>query len=318
MPIFCKPFFEPSCQKCELFQFVGVSDTSFEIILKINSIAQLDAPVLLTGDSGTGKELLARAIHFCKRGLAPQSHFVKQKLNDSELLSLMNREKQAEIFQSAEGGTLFLDEISDLSLDMQRDLLRLIEEKQPFPLETKAPNSIRLIASSNQNILKMVQENHFRKDLYYRLNTFHVHIPPLRKRKADITALVFHILDRLAKKKGVEHYRIHMNVLKAFLQYDWPGNIRELENILLQEVSYLKPEENELKNIPGIMAYQKQEIASQGKKHSSEIKPLWLVEKETITAALKAFNGNRNKSAQTLQISRNTLYRKISDYNIFI
>ncbi|MDH5682530.1 MAG: helix-turn-helix domain-containing protein [Spirochaetota bacterium] len=182
------------------------------------------------------------------------------------------------------------------------------------------------MAATNKNLKKMVLEGRFRGDLYHRLNVFNVSIPPIRERKDDILPLVFHFLDKLAERDDVNHYEIKIRVLKSLMQYDWPGNVREIENSLLGAVSYLPAGQTIIdsipENIPRTSRYQQGKVIRKtyaaGEKNKSRVllKPLWEVRKDAVITTLRACGGNRQEAAEILEISRNTLYRIIEKYEI--
>ncbi|MDH4129209.1 MAG: sigma 54-interacting transcriptional regulator [Spirochaetota bacterium] len=338
----CKPFLYPECLKCSLNKIMGISGSIFDSIKKAAKILNKDGPVLIMGESGTGKELFAKSLHYsdcCKRKNHP---FIAKNCGGIESSMLFNElfghEKGAftgalqngkkGLFETAEGGTLFLDEIGDISLDMQVALLRAIEEKKHFRLggTVERESDVRIIASTNKDIPRMVEEGRFRKDLFYRLNVYSLNITPIKDRKEDIIPLCFYFLKKLAIRDNVKVYSLTRNVMSAFVNYDWPGNVREMQNLLIREISYLPSEETILKNIPeelktkqtSFTSYQEyfEESISDSLKERFLLKPLKVLEKEAIIAALKVCVGNRNQCCKILKISRNTLYRKIERYKI--
>ncbi|HZD94649.1 MAG TPA: sigma-54 dependent transcriptional regulator, partial [Candidatus Sulfotelmatobacter sp.] len=224
----------------ELNGIVGSSSKIQDLLRMVTRLKDTRTPVLITGESGTGKELVARAIHY--RGLLSKRPFVAvdcgslvPTLIESELFgyekgaftgALRSREG---LFQSANGGTIFLDEIGELSQEMQAKLLRVLQEKEVRPVGSnqKIKVDVRVIAATNRDLEAAQKEGKFRKDLYFRLNVVTLHLPPLRERRSDITALLHYFLDRFAPGKTIS---VSPAAMKCMLNYDWPGNVRELEN----------------------------------------------------------------------------------------
>jgi formate hydrogenlyase transcriptional activator len=231
------------------FDLIG-SSANFRVVLdQINVVASVDSAVLVQGETGTGKEVIARAIH--EASPRSQSRFVAlncaaipSTLLESELFGHERGAFTGAVtqtmgrFQSADGGTLFLDEIGDLPLELQPKLLRVLQEKQFERLGggRTLQVDVRVIAATNQDLWRMVQERKFRPDLYYRLNVFPISLPPLREREDDIPMLVAHFVRRFAKRQGKSIERIPDGVMEALKRHDWPGNVRELQNVIERAV----------------------------------------------------------------------------------
>ncbi|KEH98473.1 sigma-54 interaction domain-containing protein [Clostridium massiliodielmoense] len=282
--------------------------------------------VLLIGESGTGKELFAHAIH--KASNRAYGNFVKVncaaipgELLESELFgyekgAFTGAKKEGKMgkFEVANGGTIFLDEIGDMPLHMQAKLLRVLQEKEVEKIgaETSKKIDVRVIAATNKNLSKMVKEGSFREDLYYRLNVVTVNIPSLRERKEDIITLTTFLLGKICIKLGKEVRGISSKAMEKLESYTWYGNIRQLENIIERAVNIVDYDEViDVCHLP-------QEII--GKITEFSVEKLEDVinrtEKETILNALRAFNGNKTKAAKALNISRTTLYEKMTKHDI--
>jgi len=281
-----------------------------------------DANVLVTGESGTGKELIAGAIH--NLSLRSEKLFVTahiaslaETLVESELFG---HEKGAFTgadkrrigkFEFASGGTLFLDEIGELPKSIQVKLLRVIEEKKIIRVGSnkEIPIDIRLICATNRDIEKEVEKENFREDLYYRLNVIRIHVPPLRKRKEDIPLLVSHFIKTQAQKEKKDVKGIIDEALKKLLKYDFPGNIRELENIIKRAIVfsrgvYLTDEDI---SVP----------VNRKLKYSGKLKDeLKNLEQGMIKEALKKHDWNQSKAAKELGISERTIRYKMKKYKI--
>src|SRR3989442_2547046 len=231
----------------ELHGIVGASTKIQDVLRMISRLKDTHTPVLITGESGTGKELVARAIHF--RGSFAKRQFVAvdcgslvPTLIESELFGYERGaftgavKSRTGLFQSANGGTIFLDEIGELPQEMQAKLLRVLQEKEVRPVGSneRVTVDVRVIAATNRDLEAAYRPGTFRKDLYFRLNVVTVHLPALRERRSDIPMLVHHFLDGYAPGESIQ---VTPATMKSLLQYDWPGNIRELENCIARAVT---------------------------------------------------------------------------------
>jgi DNA-binding NtrC family response regulator len=286
------------------------------------TVAKSNSNILILGESGTGKELLARAIHNeSPRANGPFVAVSCVAIPDTLLESeLFGHEKGAFTdaiaqkkgkFELAHGGTLFLDEIGDISPKMQLTLLRVLEEKEFTRVGGTKPIKVdvRIIAATNRDLQKAVQEGRFRDDLYYRLNVITIQLPPLRERKEDIPLLVQHFIEKFNLQIGKKVERISDEALRILMQYDWPGNVRELENtieraMVITKGKVITPEDIE---IPGL---QKSFLPPESEK------TLEAVERAHILRVLNETDWNIQRSAQILGIDRTTLYNKIKKYNL--
>lgn len=282
--------------------------------------------VLLLGESGTGKELFAHAIH--KESRRRNGAFIKVncgaipgELLESELFgyeggSFTGAKKEGKIgkFELADGGTIFLDEIGDMPIYMQVKLLRVLQEKEVEKIGSDGPKKIdvRVIAATNQNLEQLVKEDKFRKDLFYRLNVLTINVPSLKERREDIETIVYHIINKISNKVSKYIEGISNEALEYIKSYSWPGNIRELENILERAITIIENETViDVKHLPSKIT----EIR--------ECKPVRNLqdilndtEKEAILNSISAAKGNKSKAAQLLGISRSSLYEKMSKLHI--
>lgn len=314
--------------KYALDSIISVSKSMENLKDLTKRAAKTNSNVLILGESGTGKELFAHAIHNnSKRIDAP---FIKvncgaipYELLESELFgyeegSFTGAKKGGKIgkFKAADGGTIFLDEIGDLPMNMQVKLLRVLQDKEIERIGSNFSEKIdvRVIAATNKDLEKMVSEGMFRLDLYYRLNVVSIKIPPLRERKEDIPVLSKYLVDKISKGENIKVDKISDNTLEYLKNYDWPGNVRELENILERAINFLEKETIiKPEHLPSKIT---------GMTRNKQIKSLKTileeVEKQSIIDSLIIANGNKTLAANALDISRTSLYEKISKYKIDI
>lgn len=284
--------------------------------------------VLIRGESGTGKELFAQSIHNasqrCQRQfVAINCASLPENLIESELFGYEDgaftgakRGGQAGKFEIADGGTIFLDEIGDMSLNVQAKLLRVIQEKKVARIGSaiERPVDIRIIAATHKDLDAEVHSGNFRQDLYYRLNVLELRIPPLRERKEDIPFLVSCLVQKISARLNRQLPLVESDFVAKMQSHDWPGNIRELENVLEREI--IRVGEG------GSLSGSQLETLNLGQKKYSQaktatIKSLCEVEKATISEALSFYKGNVQKTAASLGIGRNTLYRKMKEHSVF-
>lgn len=316
------------------------------IIEMARKIAKVDTTVLITGESGTGKELMAQSIHnesMRKNGpfIAVNCASLPQSLLESELFGYADgaftgakKGGKPGLFELAHMGTIFLDEIADIPLDLQAHLLRVIQEKEISRIgdDKVIPVNIRIIAATNKDLMRYVQEGKFREDLYYRLNVINIKMPPLRERKEDIPLLVNHFISRFCAKYGLSHKKVTPGALTVFSEYSWPGNVRELQNVIERLVLTVDGEfitEEQVAEILKIEQYS-QNIGYINDRVNIDNKTeeplsqyfneglLDKMQKEYIIKVLKEVNGNKKKAAKILGISTTTLWRKIKQLNINI
>ena len=313
---------------------IGVSGKMQEVFQKIVKVANTDATALLRGESGTGKELIARAIHYQsnrkdKQLVEINCASIPENLLESELFG---HEKGAFTgayktkkgkFEIAHEGTIFLDEIGDLPLGLQSKLLRVLQERK-FSRVGGVENievNVRLIAATNSDLEKIIEEKKFREDLYYRLNVVPIVIPPLRERIGDIGVLTDHFIQKYSKKNNRNLVGISDSARKLLMDYDWPGNIRELENAIENAIIMCEKDIIEPGDLPGyLQASEKSRvstdvIAKQDKNLGFKEK-LEFYEKEIIRQALKETKGNKTQAAKKLGFTLRTLRNKVNKYNI--
>ncbi|EEQ8460809.1 sigma-54-dependent response regulator transcription factor ZraR [Escherichia coli] len=302
------------------FGMVGKSPAMQHLLSEIALVAPSEATVLIHGDSGTGKELVARAIHASSaRSEKPLVTLNCVALNESLLESeLFGHEKGAFTgadkrregrFVEADGGTLFLDEIGDISPMMQVRLLRAIQEREVQRVGSNQTISVdvRLIAATHRDLAAEVNAGRFRQDLYYRLNVVAIEVPSLRQRREDIPLLASHFLQRFAERNRKAVKGFTPQAMDLLIHYDWPGNIRELENAVERSVVLLTGEYISERELPLAIASTPIPLGQ-----SQDIQPLVEVEKEVILAALEKTCGNKTEAARQLGITRKTLLAKLS------
>ncbi|MBI1911897.1 MAG: sigma-54-dependent Fis family transcriptional regulator [Deltaproteobacteria bacterium] len=302
-----------------------------EILGLVKKISDYDTSVLITGESGTGKELVARAIHFSgRRATRPfvvvNCGAIPGPLLESELFGHVKgaftdaHRTKTGLFQEADTGTIFLDEVGELPMELQVKLLRVLQESEVRKVGDVKPVKIntRVVAATLRDLREEIKKGNFREDLFYRLNVIEVKLPPLRERPADITGLAEHFIEKYSKKFGKPAKRLSDGAREILLHYQWPGNIRELENVIeramiLEETGVIK----------------KESLPISGKvmpePHSKKALPEWefsikkateAIEKELISKALEKTNNNRTKAAELLEISHRALLYKIKEYGL--
>ncbi|HEY6466772.1 MAG TPA: sigma-54 dependent transcriptional regulator [Candidatus Acidoferrales bacterium] len=304
---------------------IGTSTKIQDVLRMVSRLKDGRTPVLVTGESGTGKELVARAIHF--RGPIAEMPFIAvdcgalvPTLMESELFG---HEKGAftgalkakpGLFEAANGGSIFLDEIGELPLEMQAKLLRVLQEKEVRPVgsNSQVSVSVRVIAATNRDLEAAYRAGAFRKDLYFRLNVVTIHLPSLRERRSDIPQLVHCFLDRYAPGDNIQ---VTASAMKAFLNYDWPGNIRELENCIARAVALGDRRTIDAADLPS--SVRGSDIApDRSADVPSSTTALAELERMTILRVFEQAGGDKKLAGKMLGISRATLYRKLKLYNI--
>lgn len=299
---------------------------SRKLIQEIQIAGRSEAPVLLTGETGTGKEVAAREIHAIRtRGpfVEVNCGAITPTLIEAELFGSVrgaytgaDRDRKG-LVEEANGGTLFLDEIGDLPMDMQVKLLRVLQEKtfRKVGSTTQLKSNFRLVAATWRDLEKEIQQGNFRQDLYYRLNVLHIHIPPLRERRDEIPALVDHFRDLYADPHQAQP-QISASVLKALFEYHWPGNVRELANVVERCLARVSGPMITLTDLPEQMAYSQLWTNAQTfAAWEQQSKPLSLAEAErlAIEDAMKRAQNSTTEAAAILGISRTTLWRKLRE-----
>jgi two-component system response regulator AtoC len=305
-------------------QMIGMSPQMIEVYKMIARVAPTGTTVLVQGESGSGKELVARAIHAnSERGRFPfvavNCGALAETLLESELFGHVrgaftgaSYTKQG-LFESANQGTVFLDEIGETSANMQTRLLRVIEEREVQRVGSMEKHAvdIRVIAATNRPLQQLVSEGKFREDLYYRLNVVTIHVPPLRERLADLPLLFDYFLKRHSRRMA-KTIAVHAEVLEMLSGYGWPGNVRELENVIERAITL---------NTTGILtAADFAEQFHQNQKTSAvfprELVPLEEIERQYIVHVVQRCNGNMSRAAEVLKIDRRTLYRMVERFGV--
>jgi len=314
---------------------IGNSKPMMDVLNMISQVADSGTTVLINGETGTGKELVARAIHAnSPRKLNPfikiNCSAIAENLIESELFGYEKGAFTGAVsskpgrFELAHKGTLFLDEIGDLPREMQVKLLRVIQDhefERVGGLQTIKVD-VRLVAATNRNLQQDVKEGHFREDLFYRLNVMPIHVPPLRERKEDIHALVSYFIDQFNRKLERQIAGVEAEVMELFRDYDWPGNIRELENLTERLVLMAKGDTIVMGDVPAelIEAVEAKGETTAGDDKKS-IKDLIRektgdIEKQMIIRVLEECEGNISKAARQLGLSRRGLHLKLAKYNL--
>lgn len=308
---------------------VGRSPEMEKLYRIISKVAFSRHPVLLRGESGTGKELVARAIHFTgpfrdKPFIPVDCGSLAPALLEGELFGYVKnaftgavRPKEG-MLSIANGGTVFLDEIGEMPMDVQAKFLRALQEKEIRPAGSlkPVPIDVRVIAATSRDLEIGIHQGSFRRDLYFRLNVVSLRLPALRERKEDIHLLVDHFLERLSRSTGIRR-SISTEALKQLLAYDWPGNVREVENCLERAVALSSSPLLNLSDLPTQIQNSNAQvipISSAGAKN--RIVPLAELEKQAIVTALNQLHGDKLMTAKMLGIGKTTLYRKLKEYGI--
>ncbi len=310
-------------------EVLGESPAMRKVYELLGRIADSDASVLITGESGTGKDLIAKALH--RRGRRSRGPFVAincaampETLLESELFGHARgaftdaRAARTGLFVQADGGTLLLDEIGDLPLPLQPKLLRALQERvlRPIGGNEEVPFDVRLIATTHRDLESAVEEGRFREDLYFRINVIRITLPPLRVRGGDVLLLAQHFLAEFAAQAGKRVTGLSPAVAERLLSYAWPGNVRELRNCLEHAVALARYEQINADDLPErIRAYRPSHVVV-ASDDPSELVPLEEVERRYIQCVMKAVGGNKTLAAQTLGIGRKTLYRKLEQYGV--
>ena len=313
-------------EKYSFRSMVGNSEALKKALERISSVCETDVSVLITGESGTGKELVARSIHYNgKRKKGPlvtvNCGAIPVQLMESELFGHEKgaftdaKELKTGKFEQADGGTLFLDEIGELPLEAQVKLLRVLEDRKVTRLGGKKeiPVNIRLISATNKNLFELVKNDKFRLDLFYRLNIFAVHIPPLRERKEDIPMLVDHFIKKHNDTLNTGIVGCSNDTFALLCDYSWPGNIRDLENaiqcamIVCKTGKLLKPE-----HLPARLNDRQQSECETKIESKTEDE----IDKDRIVNALEQCRHSKTETAKLLGISRKTLFNRIKKYGL--
>lgn len=321
-------------------EIVGESPQMKEVLRLVQRVAPSDTSVLITGESGTGKELIAQAIHrLSKRSdktfidlncAALQDSLLESELFGHEAGAFSGaRARKLGLFEIADGGTLFLDEVMEMPAQLQSKLLRALETRTFFRVGgvKKVEVDVRLVAATNRNAMQAVSENVFRSDLLYRINSFEIHIPPLRQRREDIEPLARHILFKIA---GAGAPELAPNAIDALSSYNWTGNVRQLRNCLERAILLADNGRITTRELPPEVVYRTSETSisvsyNAPREHGANTNSfhnataptaLHEVEKQQILRALEQTGWHRGKTAELLGISSSTLYRRLREYDL--
>ncbi|MEA5260435.1 sigma-54 dependent transcriptional regulator [Arcicella aquatica] len=303
---------------------LGKSKQIKEVISLALKVAKTNTTVLLTGETGTGKEVFANAIHqestrASKNFVAVNCATFSREILESELFghkagSFTGATKDKKgLFEEADGGTIFLDEIGEMSLDLQAKLLRVLETGTFMKVgDTKLIKvDVRIISATNRDLSQEVNEGHFRSDLFYRLSVFQIALPPLRERKTDIEVLARFFTKDFSKKFNIPIGDLQHEFLEKLENYDWKGNIRELKNVIERTIILNENGQLTIDSLPIAIQFPSENVASQINSFD-----LQTIEKQHIQKVLKHTKGNKTETARLLNIGLTTLYRKIEEYGI--
>lgn len=306
---------------------VGDSPAMRRVFGLVERMAATDAPLLVSGETGTGKELVARAVHM--RSPRSKGAFIAincaalpENLLESELFGHVKgaftdaKTARAGLFVEASGGTIFLDEVGEMPLALQAKLLRVLQDKKVRPIgsDKEIDLDVRVISATHRDIEARVSEGQFREDLFYRLNVVQIALPPLRERGVDILALAHDALVRITKRTNRKVIGIAPAAAKKLMDYTWPGNVRELINAMERAVALAEYEEVTVSDLPEkIQAFEsKHVLVASG--DASELVSLEEVERRYILRVVEAVGGNRSRAAEVLKVDRKTLYTKLKSY----
>jgi two-component system response regulator HydG len=306
---------------------VGQSAAMRKVYELISRVGESDASVLIHGETGTGKELIARGIHMRSRRkegpfVAINCAAVPHSLLESELFGHARgaftdaKAQRTGLFVQASGGTLFLDEIGELPLDVQPKLLRALQERKVRPVGAnhEIPFDARIVAASNRNLEDEVYEKRFREDLYYRINVVKIDVPPLRERGGDVLHLSQHFLKQFAQRNDKPTLELSTTAAEKLMAYNWPGNVRELENCMEHAVALARFDQITVEDLPEkIRAYRAERFVVAAN-DPTEIVTMDELERRYILRVLALVGGNKSRAAQVLGFDRRTLYRKLERY----
>ncbi len=303
---------------------IGQSPSMRKLYDQLRRVALSDAPVLITGESGTGKELVARSLH--QTGRRSQGPFVgvncaalSEPLLESELFGHVKgaftdaRGERRGLFLEAHGGTLLLDEMGEMPMSMQVKLLRALEERKIRPVgsDKETVVDVRVITATNRDLETAVAEGRFREDLYYRINVLGIELPPLRSRGTDVLRIAEHFLQQFSRTEGKPVSGLADGVAEKLLAYQWPGNIRELRNVIERAVALTRYDKITIEDLPeSIREYQSNTLFIAGL-DPAELVPMEEIERRYIAHVLEAVGGNQTQAARILGLDRKTIYRKL-------
>lgn len=304
-------------------EMIGKSTGLRKVTELVEKVADTNTTVLIQGESGTGKELVARALHFNSRRagcpfLAVNCGAIPEDLLESELFGHSKGaftgavSDKAGLFRAASGGTVFLDEIAELPLALQSKLLRAVQEREVLPVGTSTPVKFdaRIVAATNRDLEKYVNDGRFREDLFYRLNVVEIDLPPLRERTEDIPLLARYFSGRTARSQNLPEKPITIEAMSTLTAYSWPGNIRELENAV-ERAFILSGDEITVEDLPKkVVSDTSNQVRQEG-----EMRSLEEVERDYVAEVMAAFDNDKVQAARVLGIDLSTLYRKLKRYD---
>ena len=307
-------------------ELLGKSQPMRELFRLLHRVADTTTTALITGESGVGKELVARALHQESRRkdapfVAVNCGALPETLLESELFGHVKgaftdaRNDRAGVFREAAGGTLFLDEIGELPVALQPKLLRVLQERTVRPLggNREIPVDVRIVCATNVDLREAVKQGKFREDLYYRLDVVHLQVPPLRQRGTDVLLLAENFLARLGEREGRPAPTLSPEVAERLLSYEWPGNVRELYNLLERIMALGVESAMRLQDLPERMRQSTRALPPDAEEPATLL-PLAEIEKRYILRVMAALKGNKRQAAETLGLDRSTLYRKLQIY----
>jgi two-component system response regulator HydG len=305
-------------------ELLGDSPAMQAIYSQLAQLAETDTSVLITGQSGTGKELVARSIHRrSRRASAPlvavNCAALPEALLESELFGHTKgaftdaRGERKGLFVEANGGTLFLDEIGELPLSMQVKLLRVLEQRAVRPVggDREIPIDVRLISATNRDLESAVEEHTFREDLFYRINVIQIELPPLKQRGSDILLIAQHYIQQFAERMHKPVSGLDLSAAEKLLGYAWPGNVRELRNVMERAVALTRSDKISVTDLPTKIQEVRENQTVLAGNDPTELVPLEEIERRYIEHVLKATDGNQTQAARILGVDRKTLHRKL-------
>ncbi len=307
---------------------IGTSPAMRDVITKLKQVAPSDIPVLITGESGTGKELFAQALHnnsprSKKRFVPLNCAGLSENLLEDELFGHVRgaytdaaKDREGR-FEYADQGTLFLDEIGDMPLTMQPKLLRVLESGEVVRVGANEPRhvNVRLVSATNHDLEELVKEGRFRNDLFFRIRGMQIHLPPLRERREDIPQLVQHFASKFGGQMGKPALTVAEDAMMMLMRHDWPGNVRQLINVVQNTVIVCDGGKIEPRHLPPEVQQQGDSDAPTGAFTGGGMS-LDQLEKQAIREALRVTGGNREQAAKMLGIGERTLYRKLKEYGL--
>lgn len=314
------------------YGMIGKSEGMKRVFALIDKVKDSTVSVLISGESGSGKELVARAIHYSgprrsKNFVAVNCAAIPETLLEDEMFGHIKGSFTGAIgtkkgrFEQADGGTLFLDEIGDMPLAMQAKLLRVLQEKRYTPLgsEEEREVDVRVIAATNRDIRQMITEGTFRQDLFYRLNVVGIHIPPLRERQDDVHSLCNYFMRKFAQEQNKTAVRMSPKVEQILMEYTYPGNVRQLANVVEYAMIVCDGQEIQVGDLPEEIrrgSADRVNTAAEQKKGSIEIsgRTLKQIEKQVILSRMEEYGGHQQRTANSLGISERSLRNKLNEY----